>query len=132
MACYVDDSRYSGACYQASNGQQPGKTSGKVWQEHSEKQTGSVKSIFVFPLQANFRAVLRNDKVTNEPIKPDEQFALLWGKVVHIISDVAHAFDQRWQQRKRVIDSLLLVFLIFRLVFSKASAPSSRPLPTSV
>ncbi|WP_221902056.1 hypothetical protein [Bathymodiolus platifrons methanotrophic gill symbiont] len=45
----------------------------------------------------------------------------LWGKVVMIISDVAQEFDAKWQKRKRVIDSLLLVFLIFRLVFSKNS-----------
>ncbi len=118
---FVDDSRYSGACYQASNWQQIGKTSGKVWQENSENQTGRVKSIFVFPLQANFSAVLRNQKVADEPTKTDEKFVLLWGQVVHIISDVAHTFDQTWQKRKRVIDSLLLVFLIFRLVFSKNS-----------
>lgn len=118
---FVDDSRYSGACYQASNWQQIGKTSGKLWQENSTDQTGSVKSIFVFPLQANFRAVLRNQKAADAPIKTDEKFVLLWGKVVHIISDVAQTFDQAWQQRKRVIDSLLLVFLIFRLVFSKNS-----------
>jgi len=46
---------------------------------------------------------------------------LLWGKVVHIIADVAQTFDLTWQKRKRVMDSLLLVFLIFRLVFSKNS-----------
>jgi len=119
---FVNDSRYSGACYQASNWQQIGKTSGKDWQdEENNNQSGSIKSIFVFPLQANFRAVLKNQKTANEPIKTDEKFILLWGKVVHIISDVAQTFDQTWQKRKRVIDSLLLVFLIFRLVFSKNS-----------
>ena len=51
---FVDDSRYSGACYQASNWQRIGKTSGKDWQETAESQTGSVKSLFVFPLQSNF------------------------------------------------------------------------------
>lgn len=118
---FVDDNHYSGACYQASNWQRIGKTSGKAWQDDSEGHTGSAKSIFVFPLQANFKAVLRNDKVAEEPVKIDEKFILLWGKVVHIISGVAQTFDQTWQQRKRVIDSLLLVFLIFRLVFSKNS-----------
>lgn len=118
---FVDDSRYSGACYQASNWQRIGKTSGKIWQEKRLEQTASVKSIFVFPLRANFAAVLKNQNPAKAPIKADETFVLLWGKVVHIISDVAHTFDQAWQKRKRVIDSLLLVFLIFRLVFSKNS-----------
>lgn len=120
---FVDDSRYSGACYQASNWQQIGKSSGKDWQDddNNNNQAGSIKSIFVFPLQVNFRAILRNQKAAERPIEIDEKFVLLWGKVVHIISDVAQTFDQTWQQRKRVIDSLLLVFLIFRLVFSKNS-----------
>ena len=118
---FVDDSRYSGACYQASNWQRIGKTSGKDWQVTAENQAGSVKSIFVFPLQTNFRAALENLKPADAAINSDEKFVLLWGKVVHIIADVALAFDEQWQQRKRLIDSLLLVFLIFRLVFSKNS-----------
>ena len=116
---FVDNSRYSGACYQASNWQRIGKTSGKDWQETAEHQTGSIKSIFGFPLQTNFRAILRNRKPAKVAINTDEKFVLLWGKVVHIIADVAQTFDEQWQQRKRLIDSLLLVFLIFRLVFSK-------------
>ena len=119
---FVDDSRYSGACYQASNWQQIGKTSGKVWQgEGNDESQGSTKSIFMFPLQTNFIAVLKDQKVADLPTKTDEKFLLLWGKVIHIISDVAQLYDQKWQQRKRVFDSLLLMFLIFRLVFSKNS-----------
>ncbi len=124
---FVDDSRYSGACYQASNWQQIGKTSGKAWKgknesnEDNEDQASSIKSIFMLPLQANFKAVLKNQKATDQPTNTDEKFILLWGKVVHILSDVAQTFDQKWMQRKRTIDSLLLVFLIFRLVFSKNS-----------
>lgn len=117
---FVDDSRYSGTCYQASNWQRLGKTCGKDWQDvDNNNRSGTLKSIFVFPLQPNFRDILRNKKITPEPIKTDESFILLWGKVVHIISDVAQIFDQTWQKRKRVIDTLLLIFLIFRLVFSK-------------
>jgi len=117
---FVDDSRYSGACYQASNWQRIGKTQGKNWQDaDNNNRSGTVKSIFTLPLQANFKQILTRQKTTDNPIKADEKFIQLWGKVVHIISDVAQTFDQTWQKRKRVIDSLLLVFLIFRLVFSK-------------
>jgi len=119
---FVDDTRYSGACYQASNWLRLGKTQGKDWQgADNNNRSGSVKSIFTFPLQPNFREILMNQKATDDPIKADEKFIHLWGKVVHIISDVAQTFDQTWQKRKRVIDSLLLIFLIFRLVFSKNS-----------
>lgn len=119
---FVDTGRYSGACYQASNWQQVGHSVGKDWQHNdSSNGAGSVKSIFMFPLQSNFRAILRNQKVDKHPIQADEKFIDLWGKVVHIISDVAQTFDQKWQRRQRVINSLLLIFLIFRLVFSKNS-----------
>jgi len=119
---FVDDSRYCGTCYQASNWQRLGKTCGKDWQDaDNNNRLGTVKSIFTFPLQSNFREILTNQKAVRAPTQVDEKFILLWGKVVHIISEVAQSFDQTWQKRKRVIDSLLLIFLIFRLVFSKNS-----------
>jgi hypothetical protein len=31
---------------------------------------------------------------------------------------VAHDFDQQWQKRQRVLNSLLIMLFIFRLVFS--------------
>ena len=68
-----------------------------------------------------YKAILKNQKPAKAEVDLDEFFVNLWGKVVMIISDVAQEFDAKWQQRKRVIDSLLLVFLIFRLVFSKNS-----------
>jgi hypothetical protein len=34
---------------------------------------------------------------------------------------VATDFDQQWQKRKRVLNTLLIMFFIFRLVFSKSS-----------
>jgi hypothetical protein len=48
-------------------------------------------------------------------------FIALWQKVVHIIHDVSSEYDKEWQVRRRVINSMLLVMLIFRLVTSKNS-----------
>lgn len=118
---FVDTTRYLGTCYQAANWECIGQTSGKDWKGISEDNKGSVKSILVWPLQSNFRAILKNLKPAKGQTAIDETFVALWGKVVTIISDVAQTFDATWQKRKRVIDSLLLVFLIFRLVFSKNS-----------
>lgn len=118
---FVDSSQYSGTCYQAANWQCIGQTTGKNWSQEPEDKQGSIKSIFVYPLQPNFKAILNDQKPHNEQIKMDEQFVSLWGKVVDIIAQVAQDFDKTWQKRRRVIDSLLLVFLIFRLVFSKNS-----------
>jgi len=118
---FVDTSRYSGTCYQAANWECIGQTSGKDWQGLSANKKGSIKSIFVCPLQANFRAILKNHKPTPAQTTLDASFIALWGKVVGIFAEVAQRFDATWQKRKRVIDSLLLVFLILRLVLSKNS-----------
>ena len=118
---FVDTSRYSGTCYQAANWACIGQSSGKDWKGLSADKKGSIKSIFVYPLQPNFRAILKNHKPTQTHTPLDASFIALWGKVVGILSEVAQSFDATWQKRKRVIDSLLLVFLIFRLVLSKNS-----------
>ena len=120
---FVDDSQYLGTCYQAANWECIGKTSGKDWQAEAGDKSAkaSVKSIWVTPLQSHFRAILKNQLPTKDPVALDKSFVSLWGKVVVIISEVAQDFDARWQKRQRVIDSLLLAFLIFRLVFSKNS-----------
>ena len=41
--------------------------------------------------------------------------------MISIIAEVSHEFDKTWQKRKRIINSMLLIFLIFRLLFSKNS-----------
>jgi hypothetical protein len=118
---FVDTTRYSGTCYQAANWECIGQSSGKDWKGLSEDKKDSIKSIFVCPLQSNFRAILKNQKPAKAQTAIDAAFVALWGKIVGILSDVAQTFDATWQKRKRVIDSLLLMFLIFRLVLSKNS-----------
>ena len=120
---FVDDSCYKGACYQAANWQCIGKTSGKDWNNNvnRDNRDGTVKSIYIYPLHSNYRAVLQNKPATHKKSRIDEDFLHLWGKVSTIIADVSRSYDAMWQKRKRVIDSLLLVFIIFRLVFSKNS-----------
>jgi hypothetical protein len=120
---FVDDSQYLGTCYQAANWECIGKSSGKDWQASANEPSAkaSIKSIWITPLHKHFRAILKNQQPAKAEVDLDESFVNLWGKVVMIISDVAQEFDAKWQKRKRVIDSLLLVFLIFRLVFSKNS-----------
>jgi len=120
---FVDPSKYSGSCYRAANWQCLGKTTGRAWKDEPDNDNSSAKTIFVYPLDGNFREILRNQKkeLQRDQLKIDEKFVNLWGKVISIIAEVAYEFDRTWQRRKRVIDSLLLIFLIFRLVFSKNS-----------
>src|SRR5690606_24206252 len=49
----------------------------------------------------------------------DAPFVSLWENVIHIFHEVAAEYDQKWRVRKRVIDTLMLMLLIFRLVCSK-------------
>jgi hypothetical protein len=120
---FVDASKYSGSCYRAANWQCIGKTTGKAWKDEANTDKTSGKTIFVYPLESNFRAILKNQKenLQNDQVKVDENFINLWGKVITIIAEVAHEFDKIWQKRKRIIDSMLLIFLIFRLLYSKNS-----------
>jgi hypothetical protein len=116
---FVDSTQYQGTCYQAANWQMIGETSGKDWQKGDNNQDGTIKKLLVFPLNPQFRALLKNEAASPKKPTIDEDFLKLWGRAVSIIAEVAHTYDVTWQKRKRVIDSLLLVFLIFRLVFSK-------------
>jgi hypothetical protein len=120
---FVDPSKYSGSCYRAANWECIGKTTGKAWKDGSNNDKTSIKTIFVYKLDSNFRAILRNQKenLHNDQLKIDEDFITLWGKVITIIAEVAYEFDKIWQKRKRIIDSMLLIFLIFRLLYSKNS-----------
>ena len=49
----------------------------------------------------------------------NDPFVQLWQEVISLLFDVASEFDAKWQQRKRVINTMLLMFFIFRLVSSK-------------
>jgi hypothetical protein len=120
---FVDPSKYSGSCYRAANWKCVGKTTGKAWKDEANTDKTSSKTIFVYPLELNFRAILKNQKenLQNDQVKVDENFINLWGKVITIIAEVAYEFDKIWQKRKRIIDSMLLIFLIFRLLYSKNS-----------
>jgi len=61
----------------------------------------------------------RNDLQASRTPAIDDAFVSLWEEVVHIFHEVAVRYDQQWRVRKRVIDSLILMLLIFRLVCSK-------------
>ena len=39
----------------------------------------------------------------------------VWHQVVHLLHEVASQYDEQWRVRKRVIDSLILMLVIFRL-----------------
>jgi len=92
----------------------------------------STKEIFLYPLQADWRQRLTSDHQATEVKKRyrhdlsasrtrsvGEDFVAVWQQVVPLLHEVAAQYDAQWRVRKRVLDSLILMLLIFRLVASK-------------
>ena len=52
---FVEKSRYSGTCYQASNWIEVGQTQGRGRQDRAHQHAETVKAIYLYPLENNFR-----------------------------------------------------------------------------
>jgi len=129
---FVDPTLFSGTSYRAANWQFLGHTQGRGRLAPDHQPRLSKKEIFAYPLQQDWRRHLtgearaadlrkryRNDLQASHAPSIDESFVSLWEKVAYIFHDVAADYDRRWRQRERVIDSLMLMLLIFRLTSSK-------------
>lgn len=129
---FVDPTYFAGTCYRAANWQFLGHTSGRGRLAPDHQRRTSQKEIFVYPLQSDWQQRLtgapravelkkryRNDLQASRTPWIDEPFVSLWEKVLHILREVAEQYDRQWRVRKRVIDTLMLMLLIFRLVCSK-------------
>jgi hypothetical protein len=53
------DSQFAGTCYKAANWIHAGKTKGRGKYDRYNQSPGSVKAIFLYPLQKNFQEILR-------------------------------------------------------------------------
>jgi hypothetical protein len=131
---FVDPTRYSGTCYQAANWEHLGQTQGRGRDDPRHEYRETKKDIYVYPLRTDWRQCLtqvhrkadlqkqyRNDLASSHTRSVGDAFIALWENVVEILHEVAAEYDEQWRVRKRVIDSLILVLLIFRLVSSKNS-----------
>jgi len=131
---FVDTTKYSGASYKAANWIYLGKTKGRGHfdPKHEHKQT--IKDIYAYPLENDWRNTLtnchqkktinkkyRNDLKTSRTRSVDDAFVSLWEKVAKVINDIAEQYDEKWRVRRRVINSMMIILLIFRLVSSKNS-----------
>ena len=129
---FVDTTKYSGTCYQAANWQYIGKTKGRGRSDSKHECKQTIKDIYIYPIEPAWRDTLtncqrssslkkkyRNDVQLSNTRSVDNDFVVLWEKVVTIINEIASQYDEQWQVRKRVINSMLIILLIFRLVCSK-------------
>ncbi|NNF96712.1 MAG: IS4 family transposase, partial [Halobacteria archaeon] len=53
---FVDQSRYTGTCYQASNWIEVGQTQGRGRQDSAHQHAETVKAIYLYPLESDFRS----------------------------------------------------------------------------
>ena len=131
---FVDPTRYSGTCYQAANWEHLGQTQGRGRDDPRHEYPETKKDIYVYPLRTDWQECLtqghrkvdlkkryRNDLASARTRSVGDHFVALWEQVAEILHDVASEYDRKWRVRKRVIDSLMLMLLIFRLVSSKNS-----------
>lgn len=115
---FVDPKYFSASCYRAANWQQIGQTQPRV--------DKSVKDVYVHPLDESFRSILIDGRARRlkkrprppPPLSASDPLVQLWSGIVDILFEVSAEFDGRWQQRRRVLNSLLVMLFIFRLVFS--------------
>jgi hypothetical protein len=127
---FVDPTFFSGTCYRAANWQFLGHSQGRGRLAPDHQSRLSKKEIFIYPLESGWRQALtdgasvaalrkRHHKDRRRPRPIEESFVSLWEKVIQVIHGVAADYDLQWRQRKRVIDTTMLMLLIFRLVSSK-------------
>src|SRR5690554_5926230 len=62
LETFVDEERYSGTCYQASNWICLGRTKGRGRQDRYNEKLSSPKLIYVYPLVEDFRSYLKGER----------------------------------------------------------------------
>lgn len=131
LETFVDPARFKGTSYQAANWQLIGKTLGSA--QRTNPTGASQKYCYVYPLHDQFRSLLNTGassspcnkslpakvSMKTKPLSLHDPFIQLWQKLIALVIEVANEFDHHWRQRRRAIDTLLLILFIFRLVFSK-------------
>ena len=71
LETFVDTSAYKGTCYKAANWECLGVTQGRGRQDRTHAQTVTEKAIYVYPLQRDFREILKGTKPF-KAVTPDE------------------------------------------------------------
>ncbi|MCY4289295.1 MAG: DUF4338 domain-containing protein [Aestuariivita sp.] len=102
LETFVDPSRYRGTSYQAAGWQKVGQTLGR-------KKDQTQKEVSLKPLVPNARAVLRNRP---DHSAPQQRRQAIRGAA----KQVATHDDGQWRQRRRAINTLLIILFLFRLI----------------
>ena len=120
---FVDETRFKASCYRAANWARIGETAGKG----RSRKAKSRKGVYVMPLCKDAREILRGNRDAGKPKPPtrsergrsaasERRFSKRFETLVAAATAVAAREDARWQKRRRVFDSLLIMLFVFRLV----------------
>jgi hypothetical protein len=71
LETFVDTSQYNGTCYKAANWERLGITQGRGRQDRHHAQAITEKAIYMYPLQRDFREILKGTKPF-KVVTPDE------------------------------------------------------------
>lgn len=118
LETFVDTSRFEGTCYRAANWRHLGETRGGKGK--------APKAIYVYPLCKRFQTILRHGPsakpkpraARSRRLAADDPFVHRWQGIIGTVVSVANAHDRVWQQRRRVLNTLLIMLFIFRLVLA--------------
>ena len=133
LETYVDSERYAGTCYRAAGWQCVGKTQGRKAQGRNPAVTP--KAVYVRPLHPRWqqallqgpRALARKKSAARSPTPPPraaertaarERFLQMWARVLADVVRVTSEWDRAWMQRRRLLNTLLVVLFVFRLVLA--------------
>ena len=61
LETFVEQDRFKGTCYQASNWIRVGQTVGISKKGHKHLRHGKVKDVYLYPLHKKFKALLTHD-----------------------------------------------------------------------
>ena len=114
---FVEEARFRASCYRAANWARIGPAGGT-----------SAKGVYVLPSCGGAREILRGERDAGTPAKPptraergrsaarDRRFSRRWETLVAAATAVAEQEDTRWQKRRRVFNSLLIMLFVLRLI----------------
>ncbi len=129
---FVDPSKYLGTSYKASKWEYVGETTGRGRTGKSGETSTTKKQIYMLPLDSRFREILQQNKARplgdlknslpaskkREIWETNNHFQKIWTQIAKDVEEVADEYGG-WQKRHRIVDTFMLVMLIFRIALSR-------------
>ena len=126
LETYVNAEQHAGTCYKAAGWQLLGLTAGR--KAHGRQPAQAPKQVWALPLRPDFRKLLRHGPFAGRRRRPRavaadaarrrRQFTALWEDLLAAIGDRLRRYDREWMQRRRKVNTLLVVLFVFRLVLA--------------